>query len=237
MVILGIESSASSASAAIVKDGKLLSEMFLNVGLTHSVTLLPLIKQSVEGAGIAVDDIDAIAVTSGPGSFTGVRIGVSTAKGIAQPGDKKCVPVSTLEAIAYPLADSECIAVSVMDARCQQVYCAMFDCSNSEMKRITKDDAISLDDLCELLQQYSNKKIILIGDGADISYKYLKDKVDSLYIASPSVRYQSASSVAFIGEKKLLNNDNIKSADELVPSYLRLSQAESELKKKKENEQ
>lgn len=234
MVILGIESSAQSASAAVVRDGKLLSEAFLNVGLTHSVTLLPLIRQAVDGAGVAVADIDAVAVTNGPGSFTGVRIGVSTAKGIAQPNNMKCVPVSTLEAIAYPLADNECIAVSVMDARCNQVYCALFDCYGSSFVRMTDDDAISLDCLSEKLRGL-DKKIVLIGDGADISYEYLKDKVNGISKASPQIKYQKASSVAFIAEKMIDNNINIKTAEELVPSYLRLSQAERELKKKKEN--
>lgn len=236
MVILGIDSSAVSASAAIVKDGKLLSRAFLNVGLTHSVTLLPLVRQAVEGAGLTADEIDAVAVTNGPGSFTGVRIGVATAKGIAQPTDKKCIPVSTLEAIAYPLKDSDCIAVSVMDARCNQVYCALFDCINGEMTRITDDDALSLDSLGEMLKKYDDKYIILIGDGADISFAYLKDRLPSIRKASSLIKYQNASSVALIGYEKLLNNDNIKSPDELVPSYLRLSQAERELKKKKEQD-
>lgn len=236
MVILGIDSSATAASAAVVKDGKILSEMFLNVGLTHSVTLLTAIKNVVETSGLTVKDIDAVAVTNGPGSFTGVRIGVATAKGIAEPDSKKCVPVSTLEAIAHPLADSDCIAVSVMDARCNQVYCALFNCENSEITRITQDDAISLDALCDILGNYNDKKIILIGDGADISYKYLSGKVQNLFIASSRIKYQSASSVALIAEKKLENNDSVTTPSELVPSYLRLSQAERELKKKKENE-
>ena len=234
MVILGIESSALSASAAVVKDGKLLSEMFLNVGLTHSLTLMPLIKQSLENAGLTADDIDAVAVSNGPGSFTGVRIGVSTAKGIAQPGNKKCVPVSTLEAIAYPLADSDCIAAAVMDARCQQVYCALFDCGNSSVTRLTEDDAISLESLCEKLKEY-NKRIVLIGDGADIAYDYLYGKTENISKALPSNKYQKASSVAFTAEKMIENNISVTTANDLVPSYLRLSQAERELKKKKEN--
>ena len=233
MVILGIESSAVSASAAVVKDGKLLSEAFLNVGLTHSVTLLPLIKQASEGAGLTPEEIDAVAVSNGPGSFTGVRIGVATAKGIAQPTGKKCVPVSTLEAIAYPLSVSDCIAVSVMDARCNQVYCALFRCANGKMTRLTEDDAISLDALCDILKSY-NEKIIFIGDGADISYKYLHDSLPDITVVSPLIKYQRASSVAFLAAERLENIDNIRTPDELVPSYLRLSQAERELKKKKE---
>ena len=235
MVILGIESSAQSSSAAVIKDGKLLSEMFLNVGLTHSVTLMPLIRKAAEGAELSVNDIDVIAVSNGPGSFTGVRIGVSTAKGIAQPQEKKCFPVSTLEAIAYPLTDSECIAVSVMDARCKQVYCALFDCSNSQMTRITQDDAISLDSLRDILNTYDKKKI-LIGDGADIAYDYLMNDVAGLYKASPAIKYQKASSVALLAEKMINDGTECVSANDLVPSYLRLSQAERELKKKKENE-
>ena len=235
MVILGIESSAQSSSAAIVKDGKLLSEMFLNVGLTHSVTLMPLIRKAVEGAELAIKDIDAVAVSNGPGSFTGVRIGVSTAKGIAQPENKKCMPVSTLEAIAYPLTDSECIAVSVMDARCKQVYCALFDCKNAQMTRITQDDAISLDSLRDILNTYDKKKV-LIGDGADIAYDYLMNDVADLYKASPAIKYQKASSVALLAEKMINDGMECVSSNDLVPSYLRLSQAERELKKKKENE-
>lgn len=233
MVILGIESSAVSASAAVIRDGKLLSEAFLNVGLTHSVTLLPLIKQVSEGTGLTPEEIDAVAVSNGPGSFTGVRIGVATAKGIAQPTGKKCVPVSTLEAIAYPLFDSDCIAVSVMDARCNQVYFALFRCANGRMIRLTEDDAITLDALSDILKGY-NEKLILIGDGADISYKYLHDSLPDITVASPLIKYQRASSVAFLAAERLENNDNIRTPDELVPSYLRLSQAERELKKKKE---
>lgn len=236
MVILGIDSSATAASAAIVKDGKVLSEMFLNVGLTHSVTLLSAIKNVVESSCITVKDIDAVSVSNGPGSFTGVRIGVSTAKGIAEPEQKKCVPVSTLEAIAYPLRDTDCIAVSVMDARCNQVYCALFDCNALVMTRLTDDDAVVLDELAVILGKYTDKKLMLIGDGADISYNYLKDKVDNIYKVSPVIKYQSASSVALIAEQMLLNNDSrVTTPSELVPSYLRLSQAERELKKKKES--
>lgn len=232
MVILAIESSATSASAAIVKDGKLLAEMFANVGLTHSVTLLPLIKSTVETALITVDDIDAVAAANGPGSFTGVRIGVATAKGIAQPTNKKCVPVSTLEAIAYPFSDSECIVASVMDARCQQVYGAFFDCTDG-LVRLTDDDAFSFDVLSEKIRAY-DKKVILAGDGADVAYGYLKDKNPNVIKANGSIKYQHASSVAFLAEKRLMDDKDVCTPDKLVPAYLRLSQAERELKKKKE---
>ena len=234
MVILALESSAQSASAAVVKDGKVLSSMHLNVGLTHSVTLLPLVKQAVEGAELTVSDIDAVAVTNGPGSFTGVRIGVATAKGIAQPERKKCVPVSTLEAIAYPLAGSGCIAAAVMDARCSQVYCALFDCGEGFV-RLTEDDAFSFDTLLGKISDF-DKKVVLIGDGADIAFAYLRDKTENVRRASPLFVYQTAASAALIAEQRLENNENILTPDRLAPSYLRLPQAERELKKKKESE-
>lgn len=231
MVILGIESSAVSASAAVVKDGKLLSEMFSNVGLTHSVTLMPMIKSVIESSLITIDDIDAISVSNGPGSFTGIRIGVATAKGLAQPSQKKCVPVSTLETIAYPFENSGHIVASVMDARCQQVYCAFFDCCNG-FSRLTDDDAFSFDSLCEKIKSYG-KQVILAGDGADVAFDYIKDKNLDVVKAVNFMKYQHASSVAFLAEKRLENNINICTCDSLVPSYLRLSQAERELKKKK----
>lgn len=233
MVILSVESSAPSASASIVKDGRLLSEMFLNVGLTHSVTLLPLVKNALELAELTVDDIDAVAVDNGPGSFTGVRIGVALAKGLAQPTNKKCVPVSTLEAIAYPFSGSECIVASVMDARCRQVYGAFFDASGAGIKRLSDDDAFSFEELEKKISVF-DKKVILAGDGADIAYEYLKDKQLNVIKANPALRYQHASSVAFIAEQRLDNNENIVSYSQLVPSYLRLPQAERELKLKKE---
>lgn len=232
MVILAIDSSAPSASAAVISDGKVLSEMYLNVGLTHSVTLMPLIHKACDGAGVTVSDLDALAVTSGPGSFTGVRIGVATVKGIAQPANLPCVPVSTLEAAAYPLAGTGCIAAAVMDARCSQVYTALFDCSAGGFARSLSDSAISLRELCDYLSEY-NKQIVLIGDGSDISYEYLKDKLDSVSKASGGIRYQSASSVGLLAYQKLLSGIEAVPPEKLVPSYLRLPQAERELKRKK----
>ena len=232
MVILGIESSAVSASVAVVRDGKLLSEMFANVGLTHSVTLMPMIKSVIESSLITIDDIDAISVSNGPGSFTGIRIGVATAKGLAQPSQKKCIPVSTLEAIAYPFENSGHIVASVMDARCQQVYCAFFDCGNG-FTRLTEDDAFSFDCLCEKIKGF-DRKVILAGDGADVAFSYLADKNLNVVKAVNSMKYQHASSVAFLAEKRIENNIDICTYDSLVPAYLRLSQAERELKKKKE---
>ena len=235
MKILGVESSATSASAAIVENGKVIACEASNTGLTHSQTLLPMVESTLKKAGATLSDIDFLAVSNGPGSFTGIRIGVSLVKGMADPLNKKCVAVSTLEAIAKPLENTGVIAASVMDARCNQVYCALFDCEGAKMSRLTKDEAISIDELTERLKS-QEKRVILIGDGANVCYNKMKDALSNAFIASAAIRYQSASSVALIAEDLILEDEsNAIKAEALVPEYLRLSQAERELKKKQEN--
>ena len=236
MKILGVDSSATAASAAVLSDGKLLSVTFSNTGLTHSQTLLPMIDNSLKTAGLTVTDIDCFAVTNGPGSFTGVRIGVSAVKGLSQPLNKSCMAVSTLEAIAEPLENSGVYAVSVMDARCNQVYTAQFDCENG-FSRVTDDDALSIEALAEQLKSV-NKIKILIGDGALLCYNKMKDVVKDIELAPLNIRYQSASSVALIAyDNYVLSGEScFVDSNRLVPNYLRLSQAERELKKKQETE-
>jgi tRNA threonylcarbamoyladenosine biosynthesis protein TsaB len=235
MKILGLESSATSASVSVVENGKVIALTSSNTGLTHSQTLMPMVENTLKKADITINDIDYLAISNGPGSFTGVRIGVSAVKGICDPLNKKCVGVSTLEAIAKPLENTGVIAVAVMDARCNQVYTATFDCINGEMKRSTEDEAITIDELTERLKA-QDKQIVLIGDGANVCYNKMKDVLESISIASPTIRYQCASSVALIAEELILKDENNAiDSSELVPKYLRLSQAERELKKKQEN--
>lgn len=235
MKILGVESSATSASVSVVENGKVIACEASNTGLTHSQTLLPMVESTLKKAAVSLNDIDYLAVSNGPGSFTGIRIGVSLVKGMADPLNKSCVAVSTLEAIAKPLENTGVIAASVMDARCNQVYCALFDCEGAKMSRLTKDDAISIDELTERLKS-QKKRIALIGDGANVCYNKMKGELNNVTIASAAIRYQSASSVALIAEDLILESeDNKIKAEDLVPKYLRLSQAERELKKKQEN--
>lgn len=231
MKILGVDSTATSASAAVLSDGKILSLNYSNTGLTHSQTLLPMIDSALKSAGLTVNDIDLFAVSSGPGSFTGVRIGVAAVKGIAQPLGKKCICVSTPEVIAKPLEKTGCYAVAVMDARCNQVYTAQFDCKDG-FKRVTEDSAITIDELGEQLKSI-DREIVLIGDGTQVAYKKLKDVVPSIKTASPTIRYQSASDVALIAMEAYEEDDSIAvTPHEVLPNYLRLSQAERELKNK-----
>ncbi len=231
MKILGVDSTATAASAALYADGKLLAVDFSNTGLTHSQTLLPMIDNVLKTAHVSVDDIDCFAVSKGPGSFTGVRIGVSAVKGLAQPLNKKCLGLSTLEVIAKPLENTGVYAVAVMDARCNQVYTAQFDCKCG-LERKTPDDAVSIADLTEQLKSV-NGRIMLIGDGALLCYNKMKAELPDVSVAPLNIRYQSASSVCMIASEILENDENASiSADELLPSYLRLSQAERELKNK-----
>jgi tRNA threonylcarbamoyladenosine biosynthesis protein TsaB len=230
MKILGVESSATAASVAVYSDGKIIAQSFSNTGLTHSQTLLPMVEDTLKIANISLSDVDYLAISNGPGSFTGVRIGVSAVKGMAQPLEIPCVEVSTLEAIAKPLENSGCLAVSVMDARCNQVYTAQFDCLGG-FNRVTQDEAITINELADKLKVI-NKPIVLIGDGTQVAFNKLKDMLSGIYTASPSIRYQSASSVCLIAAERISNGDNGVNAHSVLPNYLRLSQAERELKNK-----
>lgn len=228
MKILSIDSSSVSASVAITEDNKKLSEAFLNNGLTHSQTLMPMVEQVLKEGNISIKDIDMFAITNGPGSFTGVRIGIASVKGMADALGKKCMAVSTLEAIAEPLKNEDVIACAVMDARCNQVYAASFCGGN----RLCEDKAVLIDELGEELKSY-NKKIVFIGDGAVLCYNKLKDLSDNVELCDEAVRYIHGSSVGFIAEKKIKNGENAIDSSALVPFYLRLPQAERELNSKK----
>lgn len=229
MKILAVDTTATAASVAVLRDGKLLSESFTNTGLTHSQTLMPMIDNTVRGANIDIKDIDFFAVNNGPGSFTGVRIGVAAVKGMAQMLGKPCVEISTLESLAYNLIDNNCIAVCVMDARCQQVYTASFDCDGNTVTRLCDDEAIAISDLEERLTNYK-KTVIFVGDGAMLCYNYYKDRLPCSVI-SEGRRHQKALSVALAATLKIEKGETV-SANELMPSYLRLPQAQRELKKR-----
>lgn len=231
MLILGIDTSAVAAGAAVLKDGKIISETYLNTGLTHSQTLLTLIDTALSNADLSFNDIDGVAVAVGPGSFTGIRIGVSAVKGLCFSDNKMCFPISTLEALANCADIDGFLICPVMDARCKQVYTALFEKVDNEIKRLLADTPLALEELAEKLSNY-DKRIILIGDGADIAYDFLSTKGLDVRKFSEIFKYQHASGVA-IAAYKLYNKTNKSfSADELVPVYLRLSQAERELKKR-----
>lgn len=228
MKILALDSSAKSCSAAITEDNRILGSFFINTALTHSRTLVPMIDSVMKITDTDLESIDRIAVSAGPGSFTGVRIGVSAVKGIAMPINKPCVSVSTLEAMPYNVSDRDTIVCAVMDARCNQVYNALFDVIDGNVTRLCDDRALSIDDLGKELKTFK-KSIVLVGDGAELCYNSFKELNVDLTLAAESQRFQNAVGVALAS----IDKEPI-SAAELMPTYLRLPQAERELKKKTE---
>lgn len=220
MLILAIEASAKAASAALMEDRKIIAQYSQCSGLTHSRTLLPMIDDMLKNTEHKVADVDLIAVAHGPGSFTGIRIGVSTVKGLAWASDKACVGVSTLEAMAWHGVSAGGIICPVMDARRSQVYNALFEISDGSVRRLCEDRAIALDELAEQLR---GKNAFIVGDGADITYEHMRRAGIECRLAPDNLRYQSAWGVGMAAMDKPAG-----SADDLLPVYLRLSQAERE---------
>ncbi len=231
MKVLAIDTSAAAVSAAVVDDSKILAEDYLNIGLTHSQTLLPLIDSVLKNANITIGDMDLLVTSNGPGSFTGVRIGVSTIKGIGLATGLPCVGVSTLEALAYNFLGLPVIVSAVMDARREQVYNAVFELkTDNTVYRLTPDRAISISDLGEELLRY-DQPIYFLGDGADLCCNILGES--SKFLLAPAhLRFQRAASVAALGKRIFESGREQHTAAQLLPSYLRLSQAERELKQR-----
>lgn len=230
MKILAVDTSATAASVAVAEENKLIGEFSINTALTHSQTLMPMVDELLKNTGLSVNNIDAVAVNAGPGSFTGVRIGVAAVKGIAFPKNLPCVSVSTLESMAYNMLGNDCIVCSVMDARCSQVYNALFRVKGCTVTRVTDDRALSLTDLKNELRNI-NEKVVLVGDGAVLCSKFLGEELENIMLAPFNNRIQTASSVAYAAFEKINNGETVK-ADELMPVYLRLPQAQRELNKK-----
>ena len=234
-VILAIDTSAKTVSCAIMQDDRLLASYYADTGLTHSQTLMPMIRSLLDTAGLAVEKLDAIAVNAGPGSFTGVRIGVSAVKGLAFTYEMPCISVSTLEAMACPLAVSpDTLICCVMDARCQQVYTALFrKTPEGETQRLTEDAAMSLDELGACLAE-RNCPVMLVGDGSLLCQRYFGGKLP-VQLAPAAVRYQNATGTAMTA-MKMLAARQVVSAEDLLPVYLRLPQAERELRQRQQSE-
>ena len=224
MKILAIDSTATAASVAVTENEKLLAEYTLLNGNTHSETLLPMVENILCRLGISTKEIELFACSVGPGSFTGVRIGTATIKGLAFATGKPCAGVSTLEALAYNLVGFEGLICPVMNARRSQVYTALFSSDGSTLTRITDDAAISISELDAMLAK-KDIPVRFCGDGYDITLAELKNTTVS---ATPEkLRSQSAYSVACVAFKNHLNGNTVSDA-ELVSTYLRQCQAERE---------
>ena len=233
MTILAFETSAKAASVALCREGVLLGETYQNTGLTHSQTLLSMAESLMASCGVAAGDIDAVGVAAGPGSFTGVRIGVAAAKGFAWGRELPCVGVSTLAAMAVGFGAWQGYVCPVMDARRSQVYNALFRVDCGKCTRIREDRAISLRDLGEDVKNLSGP-IFLVGDGSVLCYNTLLETVPGLVLPPEYRRHQRAAGVA-LEAARILETGERPSGAELVPNYLRLSQAERERLERMEN--
>ena len=236
MKLLAIDSSGLVASVALMEDDILVGEYTIHNKKTHSQTLLPMIADMMKMSGIDKNDLDAIAVAAGPGSFTGLRIGAATAKGLAQGLGIPIVPISSLEGLAYNLQGLSDPVCPIMDARRGQVYSGIYDVSASLPKALYEDGARPIEEVIEQVKTLG-KPVTFIGDGVPVFKDRLIETLGSVdndglaAFGNDAVRYQRASSIAILGKLYLADGREV-AAHEFVPRYLRATQAERELKNK-----
>lgn len=233
MKVLTIDTSSVTACSGVVDIEReaVLSESFIDVPLTHSQTVLPMTQCVLSHADMTFDEIDLLAVCNGPGSFTGVRIGVAAVKGLGFEKELPVAPVSTLQALAYNFVGVplQAVVCAVMDARCRQVYTATFRLKNGTVERLTEDEAMSVDD-CKARLRELGETVVFVGDGAVMCYEACKDDL-SCCAAPPHLRYVRPIGIA-LAAKQLVKEEKLISSSQLQPTYLRLPQAERELKAK-----
>lgn len=224
MKILALETSAKAVSAAVTEEGRVLALGFQDTGLTHSRTLMPIVEHILKNTNLTMADMDAVAVAVGPGSFTGIRIGVSAAKGLAFAASIPAVGVSTLAAMARNVALMDGLVVCAMDARRNQIYNALFEAKDGRLTRLTPDRAIGLEDLAEELRGDPRPKTV-VGDGGRLCTEALTAAGIACRLAPPHLVMQSAAAVALEAEEAA-QNGGLVSAQALLPVYLRPPQAE-----------
>ncbi|MCY6485657.1 tRNA (adenosine(37)-N6)-threonylcarbamoyltransferase complex dimerization subunit type 1 TsaB [Clostridium aestuarii] len=231
MKVLSIDSSTASASCAVLEDNKLLGEITFNDKKQHSVILMPQIDTLLKNLKLTLNDIDGFVVSKGPGSFTGLRIGIATVKGLAQGTDKPFIGISTLDALAYNLAYTSGIICPIMDALRDNVYTALYTFNNHKLQQLTDYTAIHIDDLISILKAQNEKNISFIGDGIPKFREKLSNEFENIFFAPPHLNVAKASSLGELGLLKLKEgeSDNILS---FAPIYIRKSQAEREYEKK-----
>lgn len=236
MKILAIDTSAVAASCAVCEDGNLLAESFLSRKLTHSQTILPMVEDMLKNCHLSLGEIDAFAVAAGPGSFTGLRIGISAVKAIAFAVEKPAAGVSTLLALAYNLMGTRGIICPVMDARCGQVYTAVFRGTETSLERLVEDEAVPVEQIFSQLEEISRTEkfpVWLVGDGAELCLRRWESEKPEFeaFLVPAARRFAHASSAALAAEK---DQSLFRPAAELNPVYLRLPQAEREYQAKQQ---
>ena len=225
MLILGIDTAAAPCCAAVYDTDKqqTLGSFVINNKLTHSVTLMPVVSDLLRNSAITTEDIDLFAVANGPGSFTGLRIGISAVKGMAFAASKPCAAVSTLEAMAYNVAICDGVVCASIDARCNQVYTATFLNDNGTVTRLTDEECLKADELAARLSEYDGD-IILVGDGAQLVKKAADEQGIDTRLAPDPLRFQTGYGVCLAA----MNAERI-APEQLMPMYLKLPQAQREL--------
>ncbi|NLZ80791.1 MAG: tRNA (adenosine(37)-N6)-threonylcarbamoyltransferase complex dimerization subunit type 1 TsaB [Clostridiales bacterium] len=236
MRILGIDSSSLVASVSIVTDDIMTAEYTINYKKTHSQTLLPMIDDISQMIELDLSTIDAIAVAAGPGSFTGLRIGSATAKGLGLALDKPLISIPTLEGLAYNLYGTESLVCPIMDAKRNQVYTGIYEFSNNEPKEIKGQSAISINDLIKELNKFE-RKVIFVGDGIPVYKEIIENTLKIPFAFAPAhMNRQRAGAVAALGAI-YLKKGLIDTAADHKPNYLRVSQAERELAEKNKTQE
>ena len=231
MKILGIDSSGLVASAAIADEKNIIAEFTVNNKQTHSQTLLPMIEKVVDMSGIELEQIDAIAIAAGPGSFTGLRIGSATAKGIGLALKKPIVSVPTLEGLAYRVSVFDGLICPIMDARRGQVYTGIYD----GLTCLSEQKAVDIHDILKELEEY-DEKVIFLGDGVEVHRETIENELKNEFVFAPvHLSKQSAAAVAVLGSI-YFEQGKAESADEHKPIYLRKSQAEREREERLKNQ-
>lgn len=233
MKLIGIDSSGLVASVAIVEDDTLVAEYTIEHKKTHSTTLMPMLNEIVKMSELNLWEIDAIAIAAGPGSFTGLRIGSATAKGLAYSLNKPIIPVPTLAALAYNIQFFDGIICPIMDARREQVYNGLYTFNEGEFTELKEQRALSVQELLEELKnEFLGEKVVFLGDGVSVYKSVIEEKlINNHFYASANISKQRAGSVAVLG-KMYYNRGIIETAETHEPVYLRLSQAERERNEK-----
>lgn len=233
MKILGIDSSGLVASIAIVSDNTMIAEYTINYKKTHSQTLLPMLDEVVQMIGLSLDEVDAIAVAAGPGSFTGLRIGASTAKGLGMALGKPLISVPTVDGIAYNLFGTEKLICPLMDAKRNQVYTGLYEFQKDKLCVICEQKAVSIDEIMDEINGL-NRDVIFLGDGVPVYQEQIISKIKVPYLFAPAhLSKQRAGAIATLGNH-YFSEGKVETATEYQPVYLRLSQAEREMAEKME---
>jgi tRNA threonylcarbamoyladenosine biosynthesis protein TsaB len=235
MKILALDSSGLVASVAIVVDDITVAEYTMNYKKTHSQTLLPMLNEVKEMTELDLNTIDAIAVAAGPGSFTGLRIGSATAKGLGLALNLPIIPVPTVDALAYNLYGSDKLICPLMDARRNQVYTGLYEFVNNKLTIIENQCAADINDIVDKINDFcskNNNEVIFLGDGVDVYKSKIEEIIKVSYSFAPAcANRQRAACVATLA-KEMYQNGIYESAADHAPDYLRLSQAERERKEK-----